>query len=398
MSELIRQRRKEAVKEILRRLHAGESPEKLKAAFREAVGQISPEEIAAVEEELIREGVPREEIQRLCELHLALFEESLPQPELPLPAWHPLRILYAEHEELLKMATALARLARKGIRTEQEKHETRHIIDHLKDSESHYLREENVLFPYLERFGITEPPRIMWMEHDEIRKIKKAILAEGPEGANLADLSLSLSEWLTSHFTKENRILFPTAFRVIPEGEWPGIRSQFDEIGYCCFTPPAPPAPRAAEKPKTEETPRLTAEVRLRFPTGELTPQEVEAIFNALPVDITFVDKDDVVRYYSATKDRIFVRTPAVIGRKVQDCHPQKSVHVVERILREFRERKREVAEFWINSQGKFVYIRYFPVWGQNGEYLGTLEVTQDVAQIRELQGERRLLDEPQGN
>ncbi len=395
MSELITRKRKEALKEILRRLHAGEDPDKLKVAFREAMGRVSPAEIAAVEEELIQEGLPREEIRHLCQLHLALFEESLEGTELPLPAWHPLSILYAEHRELLHMATTLAHLAQQGLNTAERRQEALHILEHLKDSESHYLREENVLFPYLERQGITEPPRIMWMEHDEIRKVKKALVQGGVESPDLPELALALSEWLTSHFTKENRILFPTAFRVLPEEDWPQIRAQFDEIGYCCFTPSVPPPPRAvAQPPRVEAAGRTTAEVRLRFPTGELTPEEVEAMFNALPVDITFVDKDDTVRYYSAGKERIFVRTPAVIGRKVQDCHPQKSVHVVEKILADFKAGRREVAEFWINYKGRFVYIRYFPVWGKNGEYLGTLEVTQDVTHIRGLSGEKRLLDE----
>lgn len=244
----------------------------------------------------------------------------------------------------------------------------------------------------LERHGIVEPPRVMWSEHQEIRALKKKIqTAQGPE---LLELSVQLGEMLSPHFFKENRILFPTALRVVPEEEWPHLRAQFDEIGYCCFTPPVPPAPSVAAGTGPAPTRTGTPEIRLRFPTGELTPEELEAILNTLPVDITFVNQDDTVRYFNATRDRIFVRTPAVIGRKVQNCHPQKSLPVVERILREFREKRREVAEFWINFRGRFVYIRYFPVWGRNGEYLGVLEVTQDVTRIKELQGEKRLLDE----
>ncbi|MGQ9699597.1 MAG: PAS domain-containing protein [Candidatus Bipolaricaulaceae bacterium] len=181
---------------------------------------------------------------------------------------------------------------------------------------------------------------------------------------------------------------------MIPADLWPELRAQFDEIGYCCFTPAIPPVPVSPVRTEVAPPPVSTTEIRLRFPTGELAPEELEAILNTLPVDITFVDKDDTVRYYNAAKDRIFVRTPAVIGRKVQNCHPQKSLSVVERILTEFREKKREVAEFWIHFQGNFVYIRYFPVWSRTGEYLGTLEVTQDITRIQGLSGEKRLLDE----
>ncbi len=387
MSEMLSSHRKEALKSILRRIHAGESPETLQEEFRKAVGQITPLEIAQIEEELVREGVSPEEIRKLCDLHLALFHESLEKEEFLAPEWHPIGILMAEHRELLKIAEQLNRAVAANDREAIE-----HIREHLRESEKHYLREENVLFPVLEKHGIVEPPRVMWSEHQEIRALKKEI--QTAEGPRLRELAVTLGEMLTSHFFKENRILFPAALRVVPEGVWPDLRAQFDEIGYCCFTPAVPPVPAVMARAETPSTPTLTPEIRVRFPTGELTPEELEAILNTLPVDITFVDKDNTVRYFNATKDRIFVRTPAVIGRKVQNCHPQKSLPIVERILREFREKKREVAEFWINHQGRFVYIRYFPVWGRNGEYLGTLEVTQDITHPRELSGEKRLLDE----
>jgi len=394
MSEMISGKRKEAVKEILRRLHAGERPERLKEAFRAAVGNISPQEIAQIEEELVREGLPREELARLCDLHLALFEESLSGTELPLPPWHPLHILMAEHREMLAMATRLAARARQGVRSPEDRAEVEGLMAHLGAAENHYLREENVLFPYLERHGIVEPPKVMWAEHDRIRELKKAVVNEAPDGKNLAAATVALTETLASHFAKENRILFPAGLRAIPEGEWPEIRRQFDAIGYCCFTPEAPPPPEPAGPPGPAAGPTPSAEFRLRFPTGEFTPEELEAVLNTLPVDITFVGADDTVRYFSASQDRIFVRTEAVLGRKVQDCHPQKSVHVVERILADFKAGRRDVAEFWIHFGGRFVHIRYFPVRGRSGEYLGTVEVTQDVGPLQRLSGEKRLLDD----
>jgi len=393
MSELMSDKRKEALKEILRRLHAGESVPSLKAAFRNAVGSVSPQEIAQIEEELVREGLPREELMKLCDLHLALFEESLAGADLSTPRWHPLHILIAEHREVLGMATRLASRAREGVASPEARAEVERLVQHLVAAESHYLREENVLFPYLERHGIGEPPRVMWAEHDRIRELKKAVVKEAPQGERLAEAAVALSEMLASHFLKENRILFPTGLRVIPEGEWPEIRRQFDEIGYCCFTPAAPPPPELAGAPGPAAGPMPGSQFRLRFPTGEFTPQELEAVLNTLPVDITFVDRDDTVRYFNASKDRIFVRTPAVLGRKVQDCHPPKSVHVVEEILADFKAGRRDGAEFWINFAGKLVYIRYFPVRAPGGEYLGTVEVTQDISPIQKITGERRLLD-----
>ncbi len=393
MSELIGNSRKDALKALLRRLHAGESPESLAEEFAEILGDVSPLEIARIEQELVREGIPREEIRKLCEVHLALFRRSLEGAEPIAPPWHPVHILMAEHRHMIEAGKALLEAAKALDVAPEKGEEFRGIFEKLLATESHYTREENVLFPYLEKHGITEPPAVMWMEHDQIRAIKKAIKGalERGEEARMVELSQGLLEAMMSHFYKENNILFPTAMEVIGEGEWRDIRAEFDGIGYCCITPPPMPAGRG-EEGKTREV-KEGGEIEL--PTGKFTLEELEAILNTLPVDITFVDKDDTVRYFNETRDRAFVRTKAVLGRKVQNCHPQKSVHIVERILEDFRNKRRDVAEFWINHGGRLIYIRYFPVWGRNGEYLGVIEVTQDVTGIKGLEGEKRLLDEP---
>jgi PAS domain S-box-containing protein len=272
------------------------------------------------------------------------------------------------------------------------------LAEHFKGSESHYLREENVLFPYLEKHGITQPPAIMWMEHDKIREIKKIIykLLDTHDSmvfqdfANqLEEAAMSLAEMLSSHFYKENNILFPTALKVIGENEWRDIRHQFDEISYCSFTPES--ARITIEEIKAP-TSKPEIEGMIPFETGGLSKEQIEAIFNTLPVEITFIDKEDLVRYFSQPKEMIFSRTKAIIGRQVQLCHPQKSVHVVNQILEDFKGGKRDVAEFWINLEGKLIHIRYFAVRNKNGEYLGCLEVTQNITEIKKMEGEKRLL------
>ncbi len=125
-----------------------------------------------------------------------------------------------------------------------------------------------------------------------------------------------------------------------------------------------------------------------------MTLAEINRVFGHLPIDVTFVDTEDAVRFFSQGKDRIFPRSPAIIGRKVQNCHPPASVHRVQQILDDFRAGLRDEAEFWIQMQGKFIHIRYFALRDEAGAYQGTLEVTQDVTHIRALEGERRLLDE----
>jgi|YelNatPaOPRAMG01_1025707.scaffolds.fasta_scaffold05783_3 PAS domain S-box-containing protein len=402
--------RKNVLKEILRQLHAGANPQEVKEKFKQFLEGISPLEISRIEQELIREGMPREEIQRLCDVHMAVFREQLEKQKLDVPASHPINVLMEEHKIMLQLAGKLASTAQKiqhfseSSYVEEEIHVLQHLAGDFMDSEKHYLREENVLFPNLEKHGITEPPAIMWMEHNQIREKKKTLnkLIEnyGTSSfqefkAQLGELAENLNSLLANHFFKENNILFPTALRVITKDEWKAIRSEFDEIGYCCFTPPelTPPQIVKAEKEESVMPAQKETPFALQFETGTLTKEEIEALLNALPVDITFVDKDDTVRYFNKAEKRIFIRTKAVIGRKVQLCHPQKSIHIVNRILEAFKEGKRDVAEFWINVNNRLIHIRYFAVRDKNGKYLGTMEVTQDITDIKKIEGEKRLLD-----
>lgn len=405
MSEIFgkKEDKKQMLKEIIKKLHMGVKPEEVKEKFKDVIKDIDPADIAKIEEELIKEGIPKEEIQRLCDVHLAVFKESL-EKEKPLsPPGHPIHILMEEHKIILQLAEELRntveRIKRVGnfASASKEMEQLIHIVEHFKDSESHYVREENVLFPYLEKHGITQPPAIMWSEHNEIRRIKKKLyeLIDIHKGMSYQDfagklenVTTSLGNMLQSHFYKENNILFPTALRVIAENEWPEIRNQFDELGYCCFTPAS--AKEATEKIKIS-SPEAVSEGKIVFETGSFSKEELEALLNTLPVDITFVDKEDTVRYFNQSRERIFTRTKAVIGRKVQLCHPQESLHKVEQILNDFKTNKRDVAEFWINFKGRLIYIRYFAV-RKNGEYLGTLEVTQDITDIKKIEGEKRLL------
>ncbi len=396
--------KKKALKELIKQLHAGASPQEVKERFRHVLEGISSEEIAKIENELVMEGMPREEIQRLCDVHLAVFREQLEKQKSEIPLGHPIGILMEEHKIMLQLAEKLATIANKIQQVSdisyvgEEIHHLEHIARDFSDSEKHYLREENVLFPIIEKHGITEPPAIMWMEHNQIREKKKQLnnligkynaISFQDFKKQLGETAKALNSLLPSHFFKENNILFPTALQVVTEQEWREVRGEFDEIGYCCFTPShLTAAPQAKE---VEEAPAL--EGVLQFETGSLSKEEVEAILNSLPVDISFVDKDDAVKYFNKAEKRIFVRTKAVIGRKVQLCHPQKSVHIVNKILEAFKTGKKDVAEFWITVNNRLIHIRYLAVRDKNGKYLGTVEVTQDLTDIKKIEGQKRLLD-----
>ncbi|MBC7128968.1 MAG: DUF438 domain-containing protein [Thermoplasmatales archaeon] len=348
--------KKGILKSIIKQIHEGADIEEVRDKLKEVMKDLKASEIAEVEQELINEGIPREEIHKLCDIHLSLFKERI-EKEISLPDWHPVKILMKEHEKI-----------EEAIKNGD--------IELLKKSEKHYLREENILFPYLEKHGIVEPPAIMWREHDKIREMEKEIFMGKKEKIK------ELGEAVKSHFYKEDKILFPTAIDVLSNEEWKEIREQFDEIGYFAFEP---------EKMAIEIKKEFKEGV-INFETGEMRANEIEAMLNTIPFDITFVDKDDTVKYFNQSKDRIFVRTKAIIGRKVQNCHPSKSVHIVNKIIDEFKKGKRNEASFWIDVNGRKILIRYFAV-RKNGEYVGTIEVTQDITDIKKIEGEKRLLD-----
>ncbi len=396
MSGMPMRERQDRIKDLIRELHAGAGPEDVKERFKDVLEGTGSAEIMQVEEELIREGMPREEVRRLCDVHLAVFREALGEEGAPAPPGHPVHTLMEEHKRLLEFAGRLNEVARliggEGSAGPAEREKLNRLAEMFKSSAKHYLREENVLFPYLERHGIVEPPAIMWSEHDEIRAREKKLYelldrAPGLEfsrfAGSLTELARSLADFLASHFYKENNILFPMALQVITPAEWPEIRRQCDGIGYFSYVPPTADAP-------VERKTAPPGEVALA--TGSLTREQLEAILNTLPVDLTFVDAEDTVRYFSQSPERIFPRTEAVIGRKVQQCHPEKSLREVEKVLDGLRNKAMDSASFWINLAGRLILIRYFPVRSADGQYLGCLEVSQDITGIKKIEGEKRLL------
>ena len=396
--------KKELIKQMLRELKECGDTDAVRERFKEVLRTATADEIARAEEELVREGLPREELHSMCEVHLEVFKESIEKERRVAPEGYPVRILMEEHEGMLRLAEALKDVA-KGLllATDPNAEDAlqarldRAIAD-VKASESHYLREENVLFPYLERHGVAEPPKIMWMEHDQIRELKRGLYelcadfdGEGDSvgfAQHLGKSAQALTEMLSSHFYKENNILFPMALKFLTDDEWAEVRAEFDEIGYTPITPKLAPARAAAQQAAGKVGAGM-----VDLPSGPLSLVELASILDALPVDISFVDAEGHVRYFNETPERIFTRTRAVIGRTVEGCHPQKSLHAVNQILEDFRAGKRTKAEFWINLKGRLVMIRYFPVRGRDGKYLGCLEVTQDITDIKRLEGQKRLLD-----
>ncbi|MEM4730082.1 MAG: DUF438 domain-containing protein [Thermoplasmata archaeon] len=402
MSELIgeRERRREALKRIILDLHAGLSPQEARERFLREVGSVASSEIAEMEQALINEGMRPEEIKRFCNVHALLFEGALAAgPGGKLSEAHPVELFKKENREIERLTGRLRELARETGRYSEAawREEVGSLLRKLEGLEVHYTRKEQVLFPYLERAGFFGPSKVMWGKDDEVRELLKGAIRglEAGEGARewVGGRLVPLLDEVEGMVFKEENILFPTSLEKLSPGDWVKILRESEEVGYAFIERPGDIEHLVAELGRRVVEEPGVSSGRVSLPTGSLGLDELAAVLNTLPVDITFIDSEDKVRYFSAGRERVFVRTGSVIGRKVQNCHPPKSVAVVERILGSFKSGERDRAEFWINLKGRLIYIRYFAVRDPGGSYLGTLEVTQDVTDIRKLEGERRLLD-----
>ncbi|MEK5024924.1 DUF438 domain-containing protein [Paenibacillus sp. FSL M7-1046] len=419
MSELINNRevdvpeqtrRQAMLKEIIKELHAGKSVEEVKARFAEAVGDVTVAEISAMEHSLMtEEGIPVAEVQRLCSVHTAIFKGSIEQihrssnPE-EQPG-HPVHTFKLENREIERLVNFRLELhAGKFLKNDSEEIIFKLLEDLslLLDLDKHYSRKENLLFPYLEKYGIYGPTKVMWGVDDGIRAmIKEAKAALSQYNGQAEDIGVMLTniiQEVNEMIFKEENILLPMALDKLTEDEWVKIARESDEIGFCLTAPEQEWIPERADEPEgaavQSETVGESPQGFIRFETGLLSLHQLETVLNHLPVDLTFIDENDVVRYFSHGKERIFARTKAVIGRTVQNCHPPQSVHVVEKLLEDFKAGRKDAEDFWIAIKDKFIYIRYFAVRDEAGRYMGTLEFTQNIAPIRALEGQKRILSE----
>ncbi|MBL4809723.1 MAG: DUF438 domain-containing protein [Phycisphaerales bacterium] len=445
MSELLQNsnHRIKVLKSIIKDLHAGQSPEATKAKLRELVKHCDAAEIAQVEQELIDDGVPVTEIMAMCDLRTHVITNILPNPPNPQPIQnnnplqpgHPLSTFKEENaaidRQLELLGKSLAKLAQtqpNGSLTPPNTLliETRTLLNELMDIENHYQRKEHLLFSMFERHGITGPSTVMWAKDDQacelLKQLHQAVMQEGVTTAEWRTIIPVIARpafvAITEMVFKEEHVIFPMALKTLTETQWGEIWTQSPQFGWCLTDPKTgytPPTSQTLQQPSDHTDGQDPSSISLNlvppsagragplpgaimFPTGALTLQQLISIFSNLPVDLTFVDADDRVRFFSEGPDRVFIRPKAVIGRKVQHCHPPGSVHIVDEIIKDFRSGKQSVADFWIEFQGRFVLIRYFALRDDNNTYLGTLEVTQDITRERALTGQRRLLqyDDPQ--
>ncbi len=405
MSEIIdnSRQRKEILKHMILELHENRAPELVKARLIELLQKIPYNDVVEVEQELIAEGLPVEEVLRLCDIHSAVLDGHIDQSGAKfIPAGHPADTFKKENRELEKLADEITQLlaAAPYLKNEEVKGWITKVhggFNNLMDVEKHYLRKEYLLFPFLELHGITGPPKVMWGKHDETRDFLKAALeAITAPGDFSPDEALAMAEVLLAPavqairdmIMKEEEILLPMAMDTLTETEWYAIYQQTIEFGYCLYDPQIEWEPTGIEV----TSPEFGVKGTIQLSTGSFNQAEMESLFKTLPIDLTFVDKDDKVKFFSLGPDRVFTRNRAILGRDVRNCHPPSSVDIVDQILSDFKSGKENSAAFWINFKGKFIYIEYFALRGKSDEYLGTVEFTQDLTHVRSLQGEQRLL------
>ncbi len=396
--------RKAKLKELILKLHTGESQDRVREELIDTLGTIPYGEVVEVEQELLEEGLPQEELLQLCDVHSAVLEGQVDlSASKAIPEGHPMDVLMHENRAL----AAVIEQARAQLAAVSEVGEAEipavalnliGLFNQLIDADKHYLRKEYLLFPYLERGGVTGPPKVMWGKHDEIRDLLKGSLEVlRTPGISQEELLASIEivlqpavKGVADMIVKEEEILFPMLMDALSDADWYEIQKQTPEFGYCLYDPPAEWIPEG----HTATAPDALQQVggRIQLPSGSFSVEDLLAILNTLPVDITFVGSDDKVKYFSQSSDRIFQRNRAILNRDVRHCHPPASAHIVDKILEDFKSGRQTRAPFWINMGGRMIYIEYFALRNDEGEYLGTLEVSQDLTAYRALEGEQRIL------
>ena len=378
--------RQEILKNLMLRLHAGEDKEVIQEEFNEVFDEISPYEIQLMERNLMSEGITFAEIMSLCNVHANLMgskvntQTSVADFEQP---GHPVHVMKMEN---LAIRGALDRVERLLVNFLETKDSTiekglRRQISLLDQFENHYQRKEYAMFPIMEKKGITAPPRVMWGVHDQIRDLyrdfKKA-LNDGKE-STLEEFQIARDEMLEM-IQKEENILIPMVEQVFHVDDWETIASQSPDYGYCIVKPEKEWAVKKSFSPVKEET-QVESEGDIPLSTGSLSLKELNLILNLLPMELSFVDAQNIVKYYNEGngEEKIFKRTPSAIGRDVILCHPPRVHETVQTIFEQLKSKQKEKEEMWFKTQDKMVHVTYHAVWDEEGKYRGCLEYVQDI-------------------
>ena len=389
--------------------------------LKEKLGTCTPDEFAYAEQSL--KGVYKDEeiLEKMDDL-LNLFDGVLVRAENEYPENHPLWAYLEEINAVEKVALEADELLKQD---KFIKNPWLGVFDSLAEWRIHLSRKQNQLYPMLENHGFDRPTRIMWTFDDGVRdaiSASYALLREDKYEEFLASVPETLAK-LRDLNSKELEVLLPTSFKLLSDEEFVCMSKNDHEIGYAIISAPGlyvvPGINDSAAQLNANNSTQgggvsneflndlaellskyvgpvgggqVGKDTVLDVATGKLTLEQLNLLFRHLPVDLSYVDENELVKFYSDTPHRIFPRSANVIGREVKNCHPAKSVHVVEEIVEKFRSGEQSQAEFWINKPGLFIYVIYTAVRDENGKFRGVLEMMQDCTHIRELEGSRTLL------
>ena len=393
-----------ALFEIENAFKAGQlSADEARLQIKERVGKVSAYHVAYIEQTMTEETSDeciREDVHAVINMLGDQIDNSMPN----LPADHPIMQYLKENEEMKRLLLAVEDL----VQYPMIKNQWLELYDKISQYPIHYKRKQNQLYPMLERKGFTRPTTTMWtfddMVRDEIREAER-LLREDQEEAFIKQQERVLL-YARDLMEKEEFILYPTSMALISEEEFEDMKSGDQEIGFAFFEVEHKPTETKAESKPNEQNSfanDLQALLtrygysagggdKLDVTTGKLTLEQVNLIYKHLPIDISFVDENELVCFYSDTDHRIFPRSKNVIGREVMNCHPRKSAHIVREVIDKLRSGEQDKAEFWINKPGLFIYIIYVAVRDKDGNFRGVLEMMQDCTHIRALEGSQTLL------
>lgn len=379
--------RQEKLKELMLRLHQGEKEAIIQEEFNQYFDSISPYEIQVMERNLMQEGITYEEIMRLCKIHASLMSDKVESGE-GMPDFekegHPVMVLKKENLALRGAIDRIERLLQAYVSSKDEEllKGLKRQISLLDQFENHYLRKEYALFPIMESKGITAPPKVMWGVHDEIRTIYKNFKHVFDEQADdVMEQFLVAKEELLEMIFKEENILIPMVAQAFHVDDWEKMAQDTPQYGYCIVTPEAEwKVEKKASTVQSKEEIQETGDIPLS--TGSLSLEQLDLLLNLLPMELSFVDKDNIVKYYNEGngEEKIFKRTKSAIGRDVINCHPPKSHAIVKQLFEQLRSGQKEKEEMWFKKEDKMIHVTYHAVRNSQGEYMGVLEYVQNIA------------------
>lgn len=392
------------------------SLEEARKALKDRVQHLAPYEIAIIEQEMVEETEDeciKEDIQAMLEV----FQDVLVTKDQELPENHPISCYRRENAKMKELLLSVEDLVQYPL----IKNQWLELYEDLLKFKIHLSRKQNQLYPVLEKKGFTRPTTTMWTLDDFIRdEISECynLLLESKEEEFIGKQAELVAD-VRDLMDKEENILYPTSLEMINEEEFRYMAEGDREIGFAYISVQADKSGNSASASSSasastagaplsglSSTPGFAEELagllgkygfnnkeeKLNVTTGQLTLEQINLIYQHMPVDLSYVDENELVCFYTDTKHRVFPRSKNVIGRDVKNCHPKASVHIVEEIIKKFRSGEQDKAEFWINKPDLFIYIIYYAVRDENGKFRGVLEMMQDCTHIRSLQGSQTLL------